>query len=429
MRRRAAIGWRLRAFLRPVSESGLYALAFVWRRLLVGTTFVAITGSLGKTTTTKECLAGVLAAHGPTYRGWRSQNSNAGVVLNVLRVRPWHRYAVLELAAAAPGTMRKKARLVVPDVAVLLPVTATHTQAFRDLDEHAAEKEVLLEWLRVDGLAILSADDARVARMAARTTCRVIFAGVSANADVRADDISSAWPDRLTCRVHHGGEIQRVETQLVGAHWVPAVVSAVAAATALGMALPDVARVLRSVPPFPGRMQPIRLPNGAVVLRDDYNAAVEGMVRALEALEHARARRRVVVFTDISDFEGNRRRRLQFLAPLVARAAESVVIVGPDAAEGARRVVAAGMRRDQAHGFALLTEAAEFLRQDLGEGDLVLVKGRTTDHATRLVLAQFGTVRCWKSYCAKRALCDVCWELGLSDAELAAIPVVAPGKG
>jgi UDP-N-acetylmuramoyl-tripeptide--D-alanyl-D-alanine ligase len=70
--------------------------------------------------------------------------------------------------------------------------------------------------------------------------------------------------------------------------------------------------------------------------------------------------------------------------------------------------------------------AARFLKDELRAGDLMLVKGRTTDHAARLVFAQLGEVACWKSYCVKRTLCENCWELGLPERDLRrATPVSA----
>ena len=59
-------------------------------------------------------------------------------------------------------------------------------------------------------------------------------------------------------------------------------------------------------------------------------------------------------------------------------------------------------------------------------GDLVLLKGRTTDHAARLFLAQLGPVRCWKSDCGKTTPCDVCWELGVSPSSQALAEPVPP---
>ena len=55
----------------------LYVAAYVWRRLLLRTTFIAITGSVGKTTT-KECVAAVLAVRFPTAKTPYNQNDYYG---------------------------------------------------------------------------------------------------------------------------------------------------------------------------------------------------------------------------------------------------------------------------------------------------------------------------------------------------------------
>lgn len=92
---RREIADRLLFHGRPVVS----ALAYAWRRLLVGTTFVAITGSLGKSTA-KECAAACLGARFPTACGRGDTNADGWLALDVLRVRPWHRYAVTPCARA-----------------------------------------------------------------------------------------------------------------------------------------------------------------------------------------------------------------------------------------------------------------------------------------------------------------------------------------
>src|SRR5262245_24705740 len=76
----------------------LYAGAYIWRTLLFRTTFIAITGSMGKTTA-KECLAAALESTYSTVSSFANQNDYAGVPRTLLRARPWHRFAVVEVAA------------------------------------------------------------------------------------------------------------------------------------------------------------------------------------------------------------------------------------------------------------------------------------------------------------------------------------------
>ena len=292
----------------------LCALAFVWRRLLFRTTFVAITGSLGKTTT-KECVAACLATRYRVASPRGNQNSDAQLALAVLRVRPWHRYAVLEVAAGRPGRMARRIPFVRPDISVVLCVARTHTVAYPSLEACAAEKTLLVGALRPGGLALLNADDARVTAMAAPAGSTVRRFGARADADVRGEAISARWPERLSARVTVGGETQIIQTQLVGAHWMPAVLAAVAVACHAGVSLAEAASALRRVEPAIGRLQPVILPVGATVLRDDYNGTVDTVDPALRVLAEADVTRRVLLVSDFSDFGKNRIYRLRYLGP------------------------------------------------------------------------------------------------------------------
>lgn len=387
-------------------------LASVWRRMLQRTTIVAITGSLGKTTT-KECLANVLAAHGPTFRTYRGQNAPIAVALNILRVRPWHRYAVLEVAGAAPGMMEKSARLVRPDVVIVLNVLRTHTTEFADLEQHAAEKQRLLTALEPGGIAVLNDDDPLVSRMSVPSGCQVNRFGTSAGNVIRVEAMSSAWPRRLEFTMHTLQGSRRIETQLVGEQWITCATAVLTTAMALGIPLDAAAAGLRAAPPFDARLRPMQLPSGAIMLRDDYNASIDTIEASLRVLEDATALRRILIISDMSDFGRNRKQRLKYLGARVAEVADAVVFIGESAEYGRRRAIDAGMSPDAAHAFPSLKSAADFLRCELREGDLALLKGRTTDHVARIFFAQIGSVKCWKDYCSKRMLCDTCWQLGL----------------
>jgi UDP-N-acetylmuramoyl-tripeptide--D-alanyl-D-alanine ligase len=395
----------------------LYWMAFLWRRLLFRTTFIAITGSMGKTTA-KECLGRILSSAAPTFRSPRNAGGGTLVLLNILRVRPWHRYAVIEVAVAGPGKMQWPARLVRPDVAVVLNVMSSHITAYRDRDEIAREKAILLQHLRPGGVALLNRDDERAARMVAPAGCEVRYFGSTGDCDYQAEQPTAVWPQPLCFNLRtHSGQ-QAIRTQLVGIHWTQACLAAIAAADSAGVTPDRSAAILKNAPPFPGRLAPFRLPNGAIVLRDDYSGSIDGVEAALRVMDDAVAERRLFVMTDFSYFDGHRVKRLRYIANRAARGVDVLVLVGSKAEYGSRRAVEAGVKPENAHGFATLKQAAEFLRQELREGDLVLIKGRTTDHTTRLFMAQLGPVKCWEEYCPKRMLCDICWELGLSGKQL-----------
>lgn len=298
--------------------------------------------------------------------------------------------------------------------------------AYPTPEAYAADKALLLQALRPGGLAVLNADDARVAAMRPPAGCDVVSFGARGDADVRGEALPARWADRFSLRVSCNGETQTVRTQLIGEHWMPVVLASLAVARHAGVTLREAALALGQVPPVVGRLEPVRLPGGATVLRDDYTAAVDTLDAALRVLEGATAARRILLVSDFSDFGANRRRRLQYLASAAARSADVVVFVGKDAAYGGRRAVQAGMAAERVHSFLDLEETARFLRAELGPGDLLLLKGRTTDHVTRIFHALLGSIRCWKVKCGRRLPCEKCWELGARPADARQAALVLP---
>src|SRR6185503_1680030 len=284
----AKSAWKAKrkAIVRWCRSQVLLLLARLWRPLLFRTTFIGITGSVGKSTC-KECLAAILSAQFPTAKTLFNQNEHDGVPRTILRVRPWHRFAVVEVATDYPGLVRRSARLLRPDISIVLAIAGTHSQLFATLDETAAEKAQLLEAQSRGAIAILNADDARVLGMAARSRPRVKTFGRSPAADLRAEAVSSHWPGRLKLRVRMQAETVDVNTRLVGEHWLNSVLGALLAAESCGVPLQRAAAEIGRVQPFMGRMQPVALPGGAVMLRDEGNGSLDTVGPALRVLQEA----------------------------------------------------------------------------------------------------------------------------------------------
>jgi len=158
-------------------------------------------------------------------------------------------------------------------------------------------------------------------------------------------------------------------------------------------------------------MQPVELPSGAVMLRDDKGAQVETLEPAIRVIEEGEADRRVVVFGDYSDSSRRDRRRMRDLGELAAAVADLAVFIGPKAEIAREEAIRSGMDPARAQRFSALEDAAEFLRKELRSGDLVLLKGRIRQHLARLYYAQIGSVGCWKHDCRNTFLCDVCHRL------------------
>ena len=152
-------------------------------------TVVGVTGSSGKTST-KDLLAQLLAELGPTVAPPGSFNNELGHPYTVLRSTVDTRYLVLEKSARGIGHVAWLTRIARPRIGVVLNVGTAHLGEFGSRENIALAKGELVEALPADGVAVLNADDPLVAAMAARTAARVVLVGESAQAGVRAADVT-----------------------------------------------------------------------------------------------------------------------------------------------------------------------------------------------------------------------------------------------
>ncbi|MCL6546728.1 MAG: hypothetical protein K6T61_16020 [Bryobacteraceae bacterium] len=388
-----------------------WTLAFLWRSLMFRTKFIAVTGSFGKTAA-KDCLAAILARCAPSVSTRGNSNGRAGIIQTIFKVRPWHRYAVIEAGTEKPGNLWRASLLIRPDVAVILGVGRAHTQSLRTLEAVAAEKARMLRFLRRGGIAVLNGDDPNVAPMAAKVRGRVLTFGSGPRHDLRWLDASSIWPERLSFAVEYCGEKTKVVTQMLGVHRVGSVAGAIAGAMAAGAGLAEAVEAVREVKPYTARLEPAELPCGAVVLRDEFNASIDSFRAAVEVLREARAGRRILIISDCSDWNKMPRERMRYYARTAKRCADAVVFLGKRAEYGVSYALREGMPEGAARGFMRWEQAAVFLRGELRKGDLVLLRGLNCEHLSRLYFSLMGTIECHLERCQIHRPCDTCPKLG-----------------
>jgi UDP-N-acetylmuramoyl-tripeptide--D-alanyl-D-alanine ligase len=387
-------------------------VAWLLRRLLFRTTMIAITGSNGKTTATRY-LAAILSAEAPTEWTRLNRNNAAGITETIAFCRPWStRYAVFEVGLGYPGSIARLAGLVRPHIAVELSVFLEHRSTMKTLEATAREKAELLKSLQPGGTAVLNMDDPLVAGMQVPPGRGVIRFGSGAENDVRCGEIVSAWPQLLRFTVFANGERREIRTRLLGEHWVGSLMACVAVALHLEIPLERIARAIEQVPPYPGRMQVVELPSGAIAIRDEFKGSQHTIDAAFEVLRTAEARRRFLVFGDVAETKEKPRKRLARIGRTAAAMTDFAVFVGENAQHGRRGALNAGMGEEHVQAFSEYEEAADFLRPLLGPGDVILFKAGRNNLLPRVFFSLIGEVRCRINNCKRPMVCDDCPEFG-----------------
>jgi UDP-N-acetylmuramyl pentapeptide synthase len=397
---------RVKPVFKKLYKGPLLFLAFLYRRLLSDIVFIGVTGSCGKTTT-KDLID---AALGQQLRGSKSQDSNNrlySVTRTVLSLRPWSHYCVQELGVSKPGSLDQLLRLLRPSIGVIINIGSDHYRAFRTIEATAREKGKLLEHLPKAGTAVLNADDPNVLALASRCKGQVVTFGHARDSMVRAQNVSSAWPARLSLTVSHQSTTYPVRTRLCGVHWAPAVLAALATAVAMRIPLDVAIKGVEQTEPWLGRMFPVQLADGTTFVRDDWKASFWSMPTALEFLRTASAARKIAIIGTLSDYGGTASQKYKSIAKHALEVADYVFFVGKHANSALR--LAEEARENRLRAFTELRTANNFVQDFLREGDLVLVKGSNSDHLARIPLARQRRVDCWRMNCRRnRVLCDRC---------------------
>lgn len=348
--------------------AALHALAGWWRQRMPARV-VAITGTVGKTTT-KEICAHVLGTRARVLKTEASLNGDIGLPLMLLRLRPDHEVAVLELGLYYAGEIRLQCDLARPRSGIVTNVGYTHASRLGSIDAIARAKRELVEALPPEGTVALNGDDPRVAAMAAVARCRVVTYGLSDGCDVRADAVEDAGLDGLAFRMVTAAGAVRVRTPLIGRHNVRNCLAAAAAALAAGMSPDAIADALHTAT-NPLRLKILAGPRGSTLIDDTYNANPASMAAALDVLAGLPGRR-IAVLGDMLELGDEEERLHRELGEQAARVADLLILVGTRS-----RWTAAAARATGAAAVRLLadkTGLADALRADIRPGDVVLLK-------------------------------------------------------
>ncbi|MFT3800019.1 MAG: UDP-N-acetylmuramoyl-tripeptide--D-alanyl-D-alanine ligase [Burkholderiaceae bacterium] len=392
--RAAGVAASLRGPVIEVDDSriALGELAAGWRRRFTLPT-IAVAGSNGKTTV-KEMIASILArqfgaAHRLATAG--NLNNDIGVPMTLFGLRDAHRAAVIELGMNHPGEIAWLTRIAAPTVALVNNAQREHQEFMAGVEATAHENGAVIAGLPADGVAVYPGDDAHAPiwreLAGARRVMSFGLSGPGAPAGPDAPPLAvwaapDAVPEAFVLNV--AGQALPVRLDIAGRHNVRNALAAAACCAAIGIAPATIVAGLQAFAPVKGRLVRTTLANGATLIDDSYNANPDSVRAAIDVLAPAGARATLVLgdMGEVGDqgpaFHREvgayaRERGLGELLALGDATAESVAAFGPGG-----------------HHFADVDALLARLRDRIGAGDLVLVKGSRFMKMERVVAALRG---------------------------------------
>ena len=348
--------------------AALQRLATYWRgkhRVKV----VGITGSVGKTTC-KELTAAVLSSGYQVLKSEANLNTEIGLPLTLLQLRPEHERVVLEMGMYGLGEIRLLCQIARPQIGVVTNVGPVHLERLGTLEAIAQAKAELVESLPSDGWAILNADDPQVAAMAERTSARVALFGESPQCSVRGTVLSTSGLEGISFRLTCDDQSADVSAPLPGRHNLYNALAAAAVGLADGLSVQEVAAAVATAD-VPLRLRAVSGPQGSTILDDTYNASPTSMLAALDLLAELPGRRLALLgdMLELGSFEEEGHR---LVGDRAARTTNVLYTLGERGRIIGEAAQAAG--HQDVRFLASKEKAAPAIRQTLSEGDHLLVK-------------------------------------------------------
>ena len=301
-----------------------------WRAIFArkrsAATFVAVTGSSGKTTTA-ALLAHILSGVAPV-RSQVGTNVYRAHVRSLQHPPPNGCYFVSEAGSDGPGTLAPMLNVLRPNVGVVTLVALEHKSTFRTVEAVVEEKGKLVEVLPASGLAILNYDDPRVVAMAQRTKARIVTFGRTGG-DYVLSNVRCEEPGDLRLTITHAGQVFEIATAFTGVHYTLAVGAAFSCAHQLGVPPAVIIERIASFTPVFARCSVHRVPNGPVFINDADKAPHHSLRLAFDMMAGFHAPRKRIVLGQISDSSRSDKVYAQtYRAARAARATRKTIVLG-----------------------------------------------------------------------------------------------------
>ena len=300
--------------------------AYYLRKL--GIPVVAITGSVGKTTT-KDMVASVLSTKYRTRKTAGNLNNHLGLPMTAFRLTAEDEIAVLEMGMNHLGEIDYLVRIAQPDVAVITNVGDAHIGNLGSRENILRAKCEIFHGLKKGGTAVLNGDDALLTTLrpgAARVSDAVAgetdgapfaemyagidaggftfhWAGESEGCDYRAVNIEDTLPDEVRCVAQTPSGSFAVEIPSLGRHMIYPAMTAAAVGQYFGLTGEEIAKGISEFESTHMRMDVEKCDNGIILYNDTYNANPQSMEAALGILANSTAERKVAVVGDMLELE------------------------------------------------------------------------------------------------------------------------------
>ncbi|KAF0158733.1 MAG: murEF [Syntrophaceae bacterium] len=347
---------------------------------------IGLTGSSGKTTT-KEMLSCILEQERKVLKTQENFNNLIGLPQTIFRMTDQHEIVVLEMGTNARGEIKRLTQIAAPDIGLITNVGPAHLAGLGSVDIVREEKGDLFFNMIPSGIAVVNLDDEAVCKVSERWFGRRVTFSMSAAADVGVNDIRKNGARGTSFNLLIGGRAHKVDMKVAGIHNIYNAIAAAATAVACGISFESIRRGLTLFHAVGGRMEIIKLQNGAYLINDAYNANPASVREALLTLKDLKNAHNAFVFLgdmlELGEAAPEMHRRVGMLLATIGVTA--VFLQGDFADVTAAGALEGGLPQEWIMYLNDVEETIAFLKRQLRKDDWILVKGSRRMKMDRIV--------------------------------------------
>ena len=335
------------------------------------TSFIAVTGSNGKTTT-KDMAYHVLGNFKSVSRSRESFNNFVGVPLTIFETEITHDFCIVEMGTNAPGEIKRLSEIIFPDYTILTNISHAHLEGLGSIEGVANAKSEFIENMAENSTLITNADDDWCDQIANRFSGRVISFGFNQSADIKASNIKR----NDSGFVFTVNESYTVNLPVFGRHNIYNALAVIAMCDAIGVGIEVICDKFMDFKLPPMRMER-QIFGDIVVINDSYNSNPSSMSSALDEFSQLMTSgRKVLICGDMLELGNYAERLHKEVGAKVADANIDVLwTVGPFSRFVAEEAIANGMPRENILSCETSEEMCSFVASQLKKDDTVLIKG------------------------------------------------------
>ncbi len=350
----------------------LYKIAS-YKRDLYNIPVIAITGSVGKTST-KDIISNVVAQKYKVLKTLGNNNNNIGLPFTILRLKD-EEAMVLEMGMNHLGEISLLSKIAKPDICVITNIGTSHIGNLGSRENILKAKLEILDGAKNPTIIINNDNDLLHNWYEnAKNTYKIQTYGIKNKSDINPEKMKVEI-NGSTFECNIDGELAKIKVPIAGEHFILNAMSAILVGKTLNLSVEQIKNGIETFELTKKRMDIVELSNGAKIINDAYNASFESMQASLKYLSSFKNNRKIAILGDMFELgEFSEKLHKKVGAEVYQNKIDILICSGKGAKDIVDEAEKLGMNKNNIYYFENRDEIMDFLKNNIKNNDVILFK-------------------------------------------------------